>query len=103
MPEVKEFPVPFPPLGYVKMKMLCVTEEDIANCDTKCENCMKVRFEHPDMAGERNDWCADCNDEERKRNGMTEYAMGLWTLDQVNKGRIIGVMRQDRGSIHVKD
>ena len=55
------------------MKMLVVTDEDIANCDTKCENCMKVRFEHPDMAGERNDWCVDCNDEARKRNGMSAY------------------------------
>ena len=44
MPEVKEIQMPFPPLGYVKMKMLVVTDEDIANCDTKCENCMKVRL-----------------------------------------------------------
>ena len=80
MPEVKEVPMPFPPLGYVKMKMLVVTDEDIANCDTKCENCMKVRFEHPDMAGERNDWCVTVMT--RNERGMvcqnTKWVFGHW-------------------------
>ena len=87
MPEVKEDSNAVPSIGYVKMKMLVVTDEDIANCDTKCENCMKVRFEHPDMAGERNDWCVDCNDEERKQNGYVGILNGSLDIGSSEQGQ----------------
>jgi hypothetical protein len=102
MSEVKVVPMPFPPLGNIPMRMLVVTDEDIANAPA-CENCMKVRFDHPDMMGERNDWCLDCNDEALKAKGMDDASFGLWVLDNINKGKVIGVIRKDRGSIRVKN
>ena len=57
---------------------------------------MKVRFEHPDMAGERNDWCVDCNDEERKQNGMS-ILNGSLDIGSSEQGQVIGVVREGRG------
>ena len=41
------------------------------------------------MAGERDCGCVDYLTRNEKQNGMSEYSMGLWTLDQVNKGKVM--------------
>ena len=73
----------------VPMKMLVVEDGDEP---TRCENCMKDMWTHPDLVRiVDDDWCLNCNDEAM---GLDETSYQLWCLRMAAEGKIIFVGRQ---------
>ena len=58
-----------------------------------CENCSTPCFDHPDLVKEDRDWCVNCNDD-HYRGQLNDYEMGMWTLQQMAKGKIVAVVTE---------
>jgi len=58
-----------------------------------CENCGNRCYNHPDLAKEDKDWCLNCNDAELQSK-MSDTEMALWTIQQMDAGKIVIVVRE---------
>tara|TARA_R110002073_G_C9261670_1_gene563474 strand:- start:298 stop:558 length:261 start_codon:yes stop_codon:yes gene_type:complete len=79
------------PMYGIQLRALIVEAGDESQ---PCENCGKPMWHHEDLAKEDMDWCMNCNDVEHRAH-LSDDALGLWTVDQHNKGKIVLVIKED--------
>tara|TARA_A100001391_G_scaffold63224_1_gene39338 strand:- start:153 stop:440 length:288 start_codon:yes stop_codon:yes gene_type:complete len=78
------------PIDGMMVRALVVDEDDEYQ---NCENCASRCYSHPDLAKTDKDWCLDCNDTELQTK-MSDEEMALWTIEQMDAGKIVIVVRE---------
>ena len=72
-------------------RALVVTDKDET---TLCENCCLPYYSHESLAREDETWCLNCNDKIH-RGHMTEQEMAVWSMEQMNNGKAIIVVKEE--------